>query len=100
MSVRLPNCVKTGCILCKKEGGKVTLMTPEKREILIRQLSVLADNIRRMEAELADNERLFFHQKCLKLKSSKLSLNLCHDADLALDRYRTIRILDCGVFHY
>ena len=95
----MPNSFKC-CILCKKVDGKVTLMTREKQDILSRQLKVLSEYIRRMEAELAENRWLFCHQKCLKLKSSKLSLNLCHDPDLALDRYRTIRILDFGVLHW
>ena len=83
--VPLPYCTK-GCVVCEKVDSGVTLMTPalrdvtvrqlrelsEKRDVMARQLQVLAEDIRRMETRLADDKPLFVHQDCLK--SSKLSL--------------------------
>ena len=69
--VPLPYCTE-GCVLCGKFDTGVTLMTSESRGVVTRQLQVLAEDIRRMEARLAEDKPLFVHQDCLK--TSTLSL--------------------------
>ena len=69
--VPLPYCTD-GCVVCEKVDTGVTLMTSESRDVMARQLQVLAEDIRRMEARLVEDKALFFHQDCLK--PSKLSL--------------------------
>ena len=63
--VPLPYCTE-GCVVCKKLDKGVTLMTSESRTILMQQLQVLAEDIRRMEARLAEDKPLFAHQDCLE----------------------------------
>ena len=70
--VPLPFCTK-GCVVCENVDTKVTLMTSESRDVMTQQLQVLAEDIRRMEARLAEDKPLFVHQDCLK--PSKLSLS-------------------------
>ena len=70
--VPLPYCTE-GCVVCKKLDKGVTLMTQESRDVLVRQLQVLVEDIRRMEARLAEDKPLFVRQDCLK--PSKLSLS-------------------------
>ena len=72
MFVNLPYCTE-GCVVCEKVDTGVTLMTSESRDVMARQLQVLAEDIRRMEARLAEDKPLFVHQDCLK--PSKLSLS-------------------------
>ena len=62
-----------GCLFCEQIDAKVTLMTKEERGVIARQLQVLAEDIRRMETRLAEDNPLFVHQDCLK--PSKLSLS-------------------------
>ena len=57
---------KRGCVICEEIDTKMSLMTSESRGVLARQLQALADDIRRMEARLAENKPLFVHQDCLK----------------------------------
>ena len=64
---------REGCVVCEKVDAGVTLLTPEPRGFLTRQLQVLAEDIRRMETRLAEDNPLFVHQDCLK--PSKLSLS-------------------------
>ena len=71
MFVPLPYCTE-GCVVCEKVDTGVTLMTSESRDVMARQLQVLAEDIRRMEARLAEDKPLFVHQDCLK--TSQLSL--------------------------
>ena len=61
-----------GCVVCDRIDEKMTFLTPNSREAMARQLQVLAENIRRMEARLAEDKPLFVHQDCLK--TSKFSL--------------------------
>ena len=63
----------SGCVVCDQIDAKVTLMTPESRHILTRRIQVLVEDIRRMEARLAEDKPLFAHQNCLK--PTKLSLS-------------------------
>ena len=71
MFVPVPYCTE-GCVVCEKVDAGVTLMTSESRYVMTRQLQVLAGDISRMEARLAEDKPLFVHQDCLK--PSKLSL--------------------------
>ena len=71
MFVNLPYCTE-GCVVCEKVDTGVTLMTSESRDATARQLQVLTEDIRRMEARLAEDKPLFVHQDCLK--TSKFSL--------------------------
>ena len=64
---------KDGCVVCDQIDAKVTLMTSESRDVIRQQLQVLAEDIRRMEAQLAEDKPLFVHHDCLK--PSKLSLS-------------------------
>ena len=73
-----------GCVVCNQIDAKITLMTPESRDILTRQLQDLAEEIRRMEARLAEDKPLFIHQDCLK--PSKFSLPPALQ-DLVSNRY-------------
>ena len=70
--VPLPYC-REGCVVCENVDTGVMLMTSESRDVLAQQLQVLAEDIRRMEARLAEDKPLFVHQDCLK--PSKLSLS-------------------------
>ena len=63
---------KDGCVVCDQIDAKVTLMTSESRDVIRQQLQVLAEDIRRMQARLAEDKPLFVHQDCLK--PPKLSL--------------------------
>ena len=67
-----PYCTE-GCVVCKKIDTLATLMTSESRDVMARQLQVLAEDIQRMEARLAEDKPLIVHQDCLK--PSKLSLS-------------------------
>ena len=62
-----------GCVVCDTIDAKMMLMTPEARNILAEQLKLLAEDIRRMEARLAEDKPLLVHQDCLK--PTKLSLS-------------------------
>ena len=73
--VPLPYCTE-GCVVCEKVDTGVTLMTPESRDVMARQLQVLAEDIRRMEARLAKDKPLFVHQDCLKPSKLPLSSGL------------------------
>ena len=67
-----------GCVICENIDENMSLMTSESRDAMARQLQVLAEDIRRMEARLAEDKPLFAHQDCLK--PSKLSLtSALHD---------------------
>ena len=70
--VPLPYCTE-GCVVCIKIDKAVTLMTSESRAVLARQLQVLADDIRRMEARLAEDKPLFVHKDCLKPSTFSMS---------------------------
>ena len=70
--VPLPYCTE-GCVVCKKLDKGVTLMTSESRDVMVRQLQVLADDIRRMEARLAEDKPLFVHKDCLKPSTFSMS---------------------------
>ena len=61
------------CFVCKQVDTRVKLMTSESRGVLTRQLHVLAEDMQRIEARLAEDKPMFVHQDCLK--PSKLSLS-------------------------
>ena len=57
---------REGCVVCEKVDTGVTLLTSESRGFLTQQLQVLAEDIRRRETRLAEDNPLFVHQDCLK----------------------------------
>ena len=53
------------CVVCQKIDADVTFMTQECREVMSRKLSEFAEDIRRIESNLAQDKPLFVHQDCL-----------------------------------
>ena len=81
--VPLPYCTE-GCVVCEKVDTRVTLLTSESRALMARQLQVLAEDMGRMKARLAEDKPLFVHQDCLK--PSKISLTSALHHGMALIR--------------
>ena len=74
-AVPVPQLYRTeGCVVCKMFGtGMTTLIEPDNRDRMARQLKVLAEDIRCIEVQISRQDKpLFAHQDCLNL--SKFSL--------------------------
>ena len=62
---------ETGCAVCRKIDANLTLKTLDERGGMVRELQVLAEDIRKTEERLSENKPLLVHQDCLKI--SKIS---------------------------
>ena len=62
---------ETDCAVCRKIDANLTLKTLDERGGMVRELQVLAEDIRKTEERLSENKPLLVHQDCLKI--SKIS---------------------------
>ena len=53
------------CLVCKKVDTEVTLMSSSLRDELSVELQVRAEDIRKLESQLAQNIPRFVHKDCL-----------------------------------